>query len=148
MELVADSYGNISTPCQRIQGQGKLGNLFLSSYEDIVNGAQFREMLESFRNLDQSICARCYMYRESGESLEIKDKNSGICSSSLESNDVRNKLSEIRVQKSELDNVIPPEIKNDEFYYTIRKMAQEEDVRTILEIGSSAGTGSTEAFVT
>ena len=148
LELVADPYGNISTPCQRIQDNGRLGNLFVSSYEDIVNGPKFRELLESFKNLDQAICSRCYMYRENCKSFEIQDKNSGIYSSSIESNDVRNKLSAIRVKKSELDNVIPPEIKNDEFYYMIQKMAQEENVKTILEIGSSAGTGSTEAFVT
>jgi len=52
----------------------------------------------------------------------------------------------VKGSKSTEQNTMP-EIKEDEFYYTIRKMAQEEDVRTILEIGSSAGTGSTEAFV-
>ncbi len=48
---------------------------------------------------------------------------------------------------SELDQVIPPEIKDDEFYHVIQKLAEEEAVRTVLEIGSSAGGGSTEAFV-
>jgi ADP-heptose:LPS heptosyltransferase/glycosyltransferase involved in cell wall biosynthesis/tRNA G46 methylase TrmB len=48
---------------------------------------------------------------------------------------------------SELDSTIPPEIKNDEFYFLIQKLAQQESVKTILEIGSSSGTGSTEAFV-
>ncbi|TWJ18862.1 glycosyltransferase [Geobacter argillaceus] len=49
---------------------------------------------------------------------------------------------------SELDNIIPPEIRDDEFYFLIQKMAQEEQVQNVLEIGSSAGGGSTEAFVT
>ncbi len=48
---------------------------------------------------------------------------------------------------SELDNIIPPEIKSDEFYYKIEQIAQEANVKTVLEIGSSAGAGSTEAFV-
>jgi hypothetical protein len=48
---------------------------------------------------------------------------------------------------SELDKIIPPEIKNDEFYRTILKLASREDIKTVLEIGSSAGDGSTEAFV-
>jgi len=48
---------------------------------------------------------------------------------------------------SELDNTVPPEIKNDEFYFLIQKLAQQENIKTILEIGSSSGTGSTEAFV-
>jgi len=48
---------------------------------------------------------------------------------------------------SELYNLIPPEIKNDEFYYLIQKLAKEEEIKTVLEIGSSAGDGSTEALV-
>ncbi|NEO03295.1 MAG: hypothetical protein F6K50_50690, partial [Moorea sp. SIO3I7] len=48
---------------------------------------------------------------------------------------------------SELDYVIPPEIKDDDFYKAIQRIAQEEDIKTVLEIGSSSGAGSTEAFV-
>lgn len=47
---------------------------------------------------------------------------------------------------SELDRVIPPEIKNDAFYRLIQQLAAREDVVHILEIGSSAGQGSTAAF--
>lgn len=51
--------------------------------------------------------------------------------------------------QDELSNLglIPPEIKNDEFYNAIEKIAREENIKTILEIGSSSGEGSTEAFV-
>ncbi|MDF5727747.1 MAG: class I SAM-dependent methyltransferase [Rhizonema sp. PD38] len=49
---------------------------------------------------------------------------------------------------SELNRLIPPEIKNDEFYAAIQRIAREEDIKTVLEIGSSSGQGSTEAFVT
>jgi len=49
---------------------------------------------------------------------------------------------------SELDQVIPPEIQGDEFYFLIRQLAAGEKIRSVLEIGSSAGGGSTEAFVT
>ncbi len=48
----------------------------------------------------------------------------------------------------ELNRLIPPEIKNDEFYRSIQNLAKEEDIQTVLEIGSSSGQGSTEAFVT
>ncbi|NET35728.1 MAG: FkbM family methyltransferase, partial [Cyanothece sp. SIO1E1] len=51
------------------------------------------------------------------------------------------------MNNSELNRLIPPEIKNDEFYFSIRKLAREENIKTILEIGSSSGEGSTEAFV-
>ncbi|MBD2627872.1 FkbM family methyltransferase [Trichormus variabilis] len=51
------------------------------------------------------------------------------------------------ISNSELNRLIPPEIKNDEFYTAIHKIARQEDIKTVLEIGSSSGEGSTEAFV-
>ena len=52
------------------------------------------------------------------------------------------------ISNSELNHLIPPEIKNDEFYANIKKIATEENIKTVLEIGSSSGEGSTEAIVT
>ncbi len=52
------------------------------------------------------------------------------------------------ISNSELNHLISPEIKNDEFYTAIQRIAREEDIKTVLEIGSSSGEGSTEAFVT
>ncbi|PMB30759.1 glycosyl transferase family 1, partial [Fischerella thermalis CCMEE 5208] len=49
---------------------------------------------------------------------------------------------------SELNRLIPPEIKNDEFYAILQRITREENIKTVLEIGSSSGEGSTEAFVT
>ena len=49
---------------------------------------------------------------------------------------------------SGLDIIIPPEIKDDPFYAAIQSVAATEGLRNILEIGSSSGAGSTEAFVT
>ncbi|WP_071190211.1 FkbM family methyltransferase [Trichormus sp. NMC-1] len=51
------------------------------------------------------------------------------------------------ISNSELNRLIPPEIKNDEFYTAIHRIARQEDIKTVLEIGSSSGEGSTEAFV-
>jgi predicted O-methyltransferase YrrM len=48
---------------------------------------------------------------------------------------------------SELSKVIAPQIKDDEFYWIIQDIAARPDVKTILEIGSSNGSGSTEAIV-
>ena len=48
---------------------------------------------------------------------------------------------------SQLNTVIPAEIKNDKFYRLISRIVAINKVRHILEIGSSAGAGSTEAFV-
>jgi len=44
-------------------------------------------------------------------------------------------------------NIIPPEIKNDTFYYYIIDLiANNQDITNILEIGASSGNGSTEAL--
>ncbi|WP_414751966.1 FkbM family methyltransferase [Anabaena sp. CCY 9910] len=53
-----------------------------------------------------------------------------------------------KTTNSDLNNLIPPEIKNDEFYRDIQNIARNENIKTVLEIGSSSGEGSTEAFVT
>ena len=53
-----------------------------------------------------------------------------------------------RKPEPELDTIIAPEINKDEFYYTIQRLARDKNIKTVLEIGSSAGAGSTEAFVT
>lgn len=44
-------------------------------------------------------------------------------------------------------DIIGPEIKDDMFYNIIVNIVHDNDVRTILEIGASAGDGSTEAFM-
>jgi len=46
-----------------------------------------------------------------------------------------------------IEKIIPPEIKNDPFYSLIVSLCQEEKLTNVLEIGSSSGAGSTEAFV-
>lgn len=48
---------------------------------------------------------------------------------------------------TELDNIIAPEIKNDKLYHTITNLVSQRKLSTVLEIGSSSGGGSTEAFV-
>jgi len=46
-----------------------------------------------------------------------------------------------------MDALIPPEILNDEFYFTLTELASRPQLKTFLEIGSSSGAGSTQAFV-
>jgi hypothetical protein len=48
---------------------------------------------------------------------------------------------------SDLNYAIPPEIKGDALYAEIARVASTPGLRHILEIGSSSGAGSTEAFV-
>ena len=47
-----------------------------------------------------------------------------------------------------LNQHIPPEIKNDQFYFVLNGLAENPRLLTFLEIGSSSGEGSTEAIVT
>lgn len=47
-----------------------------------------------------------------------------------------------------LTNIIPGEIvQTDSFYQTLQNLASRQDLKTFLEIGSSSGSGSTQAFV-
>lgn len=48
---------------------------------------------------------------------------------------------------SQLDHLIPPEIRRDGLAQAIQRVAATAGVRTILEIGASSGEGSTAAFV-
>jgi hypothetical protein len=48
---------------------------------------------------------------------------------------------------SSLDQIIPAEIKNDEFFNNLRFLAQFAQIESILEIGASSGEGSTEALI-
>jgi len=50
-------------------------------------------------------------------------------------------------ESPKLNQLIPPEIKNDQFYFALNKIAADPKLRTFLEIGSSSGEGSTEAIV-
>lgn len=45
------------------------------------------------------------------------------------------------------NEIIPPEVRNDAFYQALVACALRPDIKTILEVGSSSGEGSTEAFV-
>lgn len=48
---------------------------------------------------------------------------------------------------SGLERLIPPEIRDDRLYHWIARIAATPGVQHIIEIGSSSGAGSTEAFV-
>lgn len=46
-----------------------------------------------------------------------------------------------------LDIIIPPEVLNDDFSAILSEIAGRKEIKTILEIGSSSGSGSTQALV-
>ena len=66
---------------------------------------------------------------------------------SLEPSARRGPMIETRNRPSALDDLIPPEIAGDRLYRWIVRIAATPGVRQMLDIGSSSGAGSTEAFV-
>jgi hypothetical protein len=56
-------------------------------------------------------------------------------------------MKEASSPESALDHLIAPEIRGDRFYRAIAEIGATPGVREILEIGSSSGAGSTEAWV-
>ena len=58
------------------------------------------------------------------------------------------RFSDSRDESSTLEKIIDPEITNDPFFDELMKYASDLRFKTFLEIGSSSGGGSTEAFVT
>ena len=58
------------------------------------------------------------------------------------------RCSDHQSQLSSLEKIIDPEITNDPFFDDLMKYASDRRLKTFLEIGSSSGGGSTEAFVT
>jgi hypothetical protein len=57
------------------------------------------------------------------------------------------KLFKQKKLNSTLKDIIPAEIKNDIFYENIYSIVQKNEIKNILEIGSSSGGGSTDALV-
>jgi len=51
------------------------------------------------------------------------------------------------MKASPIDSLIAPEIRNDEFHHLLGLLASKKTFQNILEIGSSSGAGSTDAFV-
>lgn len=110
----------------------------LEHYSD----SKYRNMeAENPRKLNPTIMPRSFAPND--ENWGLSDENIQTIRLTASSQNNSSHLSD-----SELNQIIPPEIKNDEFYFLIQKIAREEHIKTVLEIGSSAGGGSTEAFVT
>ena len=52
-----------------------------------------------------------------------------------------------RVGVEHYDLIISPEVLNDDFYEVLKGLAARSDLKTLLEIGSSSGEGSTKAII-
>ena len=59
----------------------------------------------------------------------------------------KKKSETISESSTTLDHIIGGEIQGDQFYKLLQSYASRQDLKIFLEIGSSAGGGSTQAFV-
>ena len=50
-------------------------------------------------------------------------------------------------ERMSIEDIIPAEVTNDNFYSTLVEVATRADLKNFLEIGSSSGAGSTQALV-
>jgi len=82
---------------------------------------------------------------------QIPNDLSKIANDTENDNDINKTKSNSLTNWSESEiasnEMIPPEIKNDELYQFIMDLSAKTNLKHILEIGSSSGEGSTEAFV-
>ncbi|MEI8125121.1 MAG: hypothetical protein WCG42_05160 [Parachlamydiaceae bacterium] len=135
---------------------GGLGACTLISREALKRGVSFARIKNlTFWGEDRHFCIRAvaiglslhtdthypayHIYRESELAGVEEFKKS--CSLNIKNGELG-----IPKQKSQLDDLIAPEIKDDSFYSAIYRLASTLPISTILEIGSSSGDGSTEAF--
>ncbi|MGD1699422.1 glycosyltransferase [Dapis sp. BLCC M229] len=87
-----------------------------------------------------------HFYLPNPRELQFQDWEQEI-SLTKKTNNLLESLVKSYKQNSQLNQIIPAEIKDDEFYMTIQEIVSKATIKTILEIGSSSGGGSTEAFV-
>lgn len=144
LDLLLDPFGRLTTPCRRIKGE--LANIQENGFPEILSGRKFRNFLELIRSPEPAVCAECYMFSVDGDKAVEAVKEAPeveIPRITL----TEEKKAELGGGESELDYIIPPEIKDDQLYHLIEQLARNENIKTVLEIGSSSGDGSTEAFV-
>ena len=140
--------GQIHETIHNLLDQGQcLAELSIYHLDLFINSQEKRrDKIRKYSQLDPRNGGRHY-YLPNIQELKIDQWNQEDIIYSVQVL-LKNIINNDPLVNSELNSLIPAEIKNDEFYYAIQKIAQKEDIKTVLEIGSSSGEGSTEAFVT
>ncbi|MEJ2039338.1 MAG: radical SAM protein, partial [Desulfosarcinaceae bacterium] len=129
VELWMDPHGVMHSTCKRMAGP--IGNLTRDNLRQILTGKAGQRLFHHMQHPDTDVCTGCYLFQKA-EKIDQKMWAVDLPTTS---------------EASELDRLIPPEIKDDAFYRAIRRISGEKGITHILEIGSSAGEGSTAAFV-
>ncbi|MGB6300615.1 MAG: glycosyltransferase, partial [Rivularia sp. (in: cyanobacteria)] len=139
--------GQIHESIQNLTDKGKsLPNLGIYHLDLFINSEEKRKQkVRKYSRLDPRDGGRHY-YLPNIQNLEMENWNYEELSPPVRQ--LLDNLVNSEIENSELNFIIPPEIKNDEFYYAIQQIVSKEKLQTVLEIGSSSGGGSTEAFVT
>ncbi|MEM9922278.1 MAG: glycosyltransferase [Cyanobacteria bacterium P01_D01_bin.50] len=139
--------GQIHESIYNLIDEGKcLPNLGIYHLDLFINSEEKRKQkVRKYSRLDPRDGGRHY-YLPDIQNLEMEKWNDEELSPAVRQ--LLDNLVNSEIENSELNFIIPPEIKNDEFYYAIQQIVSKEKFKTVLEIGSSSGGGSTEAFVT
>jgi glycosyltransferase involved in cell wall biosynthesis len=139
--------GQIHESIQNLTHQGFcLNDTSIYHLDFFINDEQTRQdKVRKYSKIDPRNGAR-HFYLPTLDTLQLTKWNCSEVSMSVQ-NLLDNIKPENKLSNSQLNNLIPPEIKNDEFYAIIKHIAKTADIKTVLEIGSSSGGGSTEAFV-
>jgi glycosyltransferase involved in cell wall biosynthesis len=138
--------GQIYESIHHLMNQGEcLPDLSIYHLDLFINSKEKRqEKIRKYSQLDPRSGARHY-YLPNDKKLEVEQWDYEEINHEVQL--LLEELFSSFIEKSELNSLIPAEIKNDEFYHQIQKIVQRTDIKTILEIGSSSGEGSTDAFV-
>ena len=129
----------------KLSGQGK-EELSIYHLDLFINNEEKRRAKVRRYMKDNPLDGALHYYLPPRNSLHLKGWDEQSLISPVQT--LLERLKSSNIKSSELNQIILPEIKDDEFYTAIQKIAREEDIQTVLEIGSSSGGGSTEAFVT
>lgn len=151
--------GIVNEQINGLQSYGKgLENLVIYHLDLFINSEEKRkEKIRRYSNSDPRDGAR-HFYLPVVENLSLAEINYNDLLPSVQQLidqlpkvDQETRLSvgltTSTLENSGLNQIIPPEIKNDEFDQAIQFFSQLPDIKTVLEIGSSSGEGSTSAFV-
>lgn len=165
LELIMEPSGDLHSPCRRIQfplcnvlnddlaamleiGLIPLLETVFGSTDERCLGCHLLSVQNS-KDEPAQLAARVQDPQPVEDCLQMQERNEPISNSMAAGQEPsQHEEQPTMAFTSELNHVIPPEIKDDEFYEIIQQLSRQADIKTVLEIGSSAGGGSTEAFVT
>lgn len=124
----------------------KLGDIY-SLRDRVIEASIFFEKALKISPDNLSVRQKLEAINNHSDNYYHSGKINGPISSQLTNESLSHSIAEDEKPDINSNNLISAEIINDELYAIIVELSKNESVRNILEIGSSSGEGSTEAFV-